>query len=921
VDGTPVRVEYPGAPDSTVARFALPRPLPPGDSVVVRFAWEARPSTVPRRQGRRGRQWDFAQWYPKVAVYDRGGWQANALRPAGEFYGEFGDFDVSLTLAGDQVVGATGVPVEGDPGWERARRWGEARLQRDAYAGTDSSGAAPDAARETGSATPPASGMRTVRFVARGVHHFAWTTSPDFRYEGGVHDGRVAIHVLYRPGDEPSWGSGQAVRRTAFALRWLEELYGRYPYPQVTNVHRIEGGGTEFPMLVMDGSASQGLILHEVGHIYSYGLLANNEWRSGWMDEGLTSYQTGWAQGTTAPERARAGGAMLPAPRAGYAARALRPAASEAGDISQILLDLNGLAEPIGTVGHEFGEFAIYNAMVYGRAERMFGALRDVVGDTAFRAFLRTYYDRWRFRHVDERAMRRAAEDASGRALGWFFEQWVHRTGLIDYALEEAGSRPDGGAWVTRARVVRRGEYRHPVPVGARTADGWVIARADPMRDEQWVELRTATPPEEVRLDPQRVVLDWDRRNDVPGRWPLPRAAAIALDLPFLDQSLRDRAVLALAPIAWYSTPGGLALGLRERFHYLGLVDRGEFGIGVSARVPSTRAARPGGGPVTDEASALTRLQLWWSLENPRLGRRPLVGLRLGAAALDGHAKADVRMRWDASPLRVARGPRRAHALALTVSGADRAWLDPLRWGPWRSAVDAGYEATISHTDPDRPRARLALLGGYAFDALTPGLRNETFGRAEGEWRVQRRFGGERRALGALRLYGAAHLGEPPLQRSVGIASRDGVESFGNHLLRGRGAPLAREDVHYVELGGAGLRGYSPLLRLGDGGRVLAANAETGYVLWRPRSGRPRPEVHAVLFGDAAWLGERREGASALADAGLGVAVRGMLWDRDVRLRLDFPLVVRHPALAVGADAADGRRARFRWMFSFRDLW
>ncbi|MDQ3997149.1 MAG: hypothetical protein M3303_09035, partial [Gemmatimonadota bacterium] len=116
VNGVAVRVEYPGAPDSTVARFALPRPLRPRDSVRVTFEWEARPSTVPRRQGRRGRHWDFAQWYPKVAVYDRGGWQHNALRPAGEFYGEFGAYDVTLVVRDDQVIGATGVPVSGDPG-------------------------------------------------------------------------------------------------------------------------------------------------------------------------------------------------------------------------------------------------------------------------------------------------------------------------------------------------------------------------------------------------------------------------------------------------------------------------------------------------------------------------------------------------------------------------------------------------------------------------------------------------------------------------------------------------------------------------------------------------------------------------------------------------------------------------------------
>ena len=82
---------------------------------------------------------------------------------------------------------------------------------------------------------------------------------------------------------------------TIAALQWLEYVFGPYAYPQMTNLHRIEGGGTEFPMMMMNGSASQGLILHEGGHIFAHGILANNEWRSGWLDEGLTSYVSSWA--------------------------------------------------------------------------------------------------------------------------------------------------------------------------------------------------------------------------------------------------------------------------------------------------------------------------------------------------------------------------------------------------------------------------------------------------------------------------------------------------------------------------------------------------------------------------------------------------------------------------------------------------
>src|SRR5881398_3244877 len=256
--GREVRPDYPYAPDSTIAHWTLVRPLVPGDSLVVEVEWQARPSTVPRRQGRRGRRFDFAQWYPKVVVYDKYGWEDHPLYPAGEFYGEFASYDVSLDLAADQVVGATGVPIDGDPGWQKAAVGvGRIDYQRDWYG----------ARRHDGTSArcgAVAAGRKCVRFYADSVHHFAFSMNPDYRYEQGRYKD-VVVHVLYQPGDSATWGKGIAVKGTEIALAWLDSLYGKFAWPQITNVHRIEGGGTEFPMMIMDGSAGLGLIVHAVG--------------------------------------------------------------------------------------------------------------------------------------------------------------------------------------------------------------------------------------------------------------------------------------------------------------------------------------------------------------------------------------------------------------------------------------------------------------------------------------------------------------------------------------------------------------------------------------------------------------------------------------------------------------------------------
>ena len=496
VDGVPVVVEYPGAPDSTVARFTLPKPLRPGQTAVVTFAWEARPSTTFRRQGRKGRHYDLAQWYPKVAVYDRGGWEQNALVPAGELYGEFGDFRVALILADDQVVSATGVPVAGDPGWERAKRGGTVSLLQRAAYGPPASAMVP--------AAPAA--MRTVVFEAKNVHHFVWSTDPEYRYEGGTYVrprprtrpeyriwDTVAVHAFYRPGDDTTWGRGVVVQRTIDALTWLEETYGPYAYPQMSAVHRLDGGGTEFPMVMHNGSASFELILHEGGHIFTYGILANNEWRSGWMDEGLTSYQTSWRLGETPQEVARSAMSRDP--------RWMAPVPSEA--VLQQRARFIASAEPLSTNSEVFRSFNVYNAMVYTRAEQMYGALRDVIGDAYFSAFLKDYYSRWALKHVDRLAMLATVERNVGRPMGWFFDQWLDTAGEVQYAMKEViTSQKRANEWVTTARLVRVGAYRHPMPVGVRTATGWTFVRSDPMRDDQRVTITTTEKPELVRLDP-----------------------------------------------------------------------------------------------------------------------------------------------------------------------------------------------------------------------------------------------------------------------------------------------------------------------------------------------------------------------------------------------------------------------------------
>jgi len=477
----PLRWSYPGTPDSTVVEIPLLDPLEPGEEVTLQLDWVARPSTLCRRQCRGGRQYDFAQWYPRIAPFDEDGWEAHALYPQGEFYGSFGSYDVMLDLAADQVVGATGVVLSGDPGW------GVEPTQQDFY------GDRPGAEQRLGLLQiSPSPGRKRVRFYAEDVHHFAWTTSPDYIHEGGEiapADGRdrpIELHVLYRPGDEDQWADGQALERMTFALEFLEDRFGPFLWPQLSNVHRLEGGGTEFPMMTMNGGASPGLIMHETSHQYAHGIFANNEWKEAWLDEGFATFLTNWAFEDRAPGIWRQSRDRM--------------AETEAG----------GFAKPISTASELFESFGRYNYMAYSRGSFVFQMLRGLVGEQTFRAILREYYDRWALHHVTEASFRTTAEDVSGKNLDWFFKQWLHATATLDYAIGKVEQERTARGWRTRVEVRRAGDAWMPVTLRVGGED----RRLESRDRSQTVEFDTAERPTEALLDPDGFILDSSPAND-----------------------------------------------------------------------------------------------------------------------------------------------------------------------------------------------------------------------------------------------------------------------------------------------------------------------------------------------------------------------------------------------------------------------
>lgn len=904
VGGVPTLVDYPGAPDSTVVHLRLPRPLAPHDSITIDFAWEGRPSTVFRRQGRRGRTYDFAQWYPKVAVYDRGGWKPNPLIPAGELYGEFGTYDVTLVARNDQVFAATGVPVSGDPGWARVSKTGVPWSAGRAYGGV-----------AAGPVIIAPAGERAVRFYAENVHHFAWSASPDYIYEGGVYlrrdaTGRrfatfdtVAVNVLYKPEDDTTWGGGRALQRTLDALAWLERIYGPYAYPQITNVHRLDGGGTEFPMMIMDGSASYGLILHELGHVYTYGILANNEWRSAWLDEGLTEYQSRWAQKLTPQDD------QVFEPRrlgAGYRANATTMAKDDTTDFDMLRLELTRRSEPIGRNAADFSEFGVYNQMVYNRAAVMYGHLRDLMGDSVFTAFLRDYYDRWALRHVDERAMRASAERVYGKDLRWFFDQWVHGTGLLNYGMGADTTVGSPAGYVTRVRVTKHGDLRHPMPVGIHTPAGWTIVRSKVEMDDQWVDITTTAKPDSIALDPLHTTWDWDWRDNTEEAWVgTIHAPDVVVDWPFLEQHNRTRTIVALAPRLWYSEPQGLIGGVGARTNYIGLTDLHEVLVGFASR-----DGRAGG--VT--TSLQSRLQFRAQADDVYLApfmTRPLMGVGASIAFLDGIARGTVSRRWNLSPFVYANGPKIGATATISGTYPGESILLPEQWDNAHVTELSGLVHVIAPSLGDSSLNTVTIDAGVGYAAARdPSARSRGYGRILASMENVTHLTLGQRIL-TIRL-NAGFAPNAPRQRSIFASSRDPFETFSNNYFRPRGALFKQPDITVIPLGGARMRGFSPLLALD---RVISGNFDAAqhFRTWTGPFGRL--SLWAGPFADigtatAASTSPANLTEHLLVDAGVGIVVRGKFYDRDIRIRLDAPLIVNRP---VTPASLGGLPSAIRW--------
>jgi len=478
----------------TLARVELPTPLASGAAVELELAWHM---TIPEygygRTARDGTLYEVAQWYPRAAVYDDvSGWNVEPFLGAGEFYQEYGDFQVTLTVPARYLVAATGTIENAEDVLTAAQR------ERLALASRSENAVAVVTEDEAlAGRRALARGTKTWRFSAQNVRDFAFAMAPDFRWDASTWDG-ILIQTFYRPEAE-LWQ--EANRMSWVTIKHFSERLRRYPWPHATT---IEGPieGMEYPMLtfVPRGTSREELywvLTHEFGHEW-YPMIVNSKERlHPWMDEGFNTFiDIGSVQEYFAGE-----------------------AYGDTIDVQPLhLYPLHALPGQEQAIALPPDEHYDLFWAAYFKPALMLHLLRtEVLGPERFDRAFSEYTHAWSFRHPTPADFFRFMEDASGTPLDWFWRGWIYSTARLDQTIERVTAAADGSQ--TEIHLRSRGEMLMPLELRLTFAGGaletvrlpvemWKLGRDFVYRGVGNRELVAA------EIDPRGVYPDDDRSNN-----------------------------------------------------------------------------------------------------------------------------------------------------------------------------------------------------------------------------------------------------------------------------------------------------------------------------------------------------------------------------------------------------------------------
>jgi hypothetical protein len=458
VNGQPAKLE-PDPLNPDIVKLMLPQPLAAGATATISTPFRVQIPGSFSRLGHVGQSYQISQWYPKPAVLDRRGWHPIPYLSQGEFYSEFGSFDVTITLPGNYTVGATGELQNPD---EKARLAGLALAtvtkKTKADFGTDMS--FPASAPST----------KTLRYVQDRVHDFAWFADKRFNVLQSsvtLPSGRTVESMVLFTNKEPlKWIKG--LQDVNDALTYYSKWVGEYPYASATAVDgALVAGGMEYPMVTV---TQPGAVVHEVGHNWFYGILGSNERDFPWMDEGVNSYTEGRVSALdTTRFNSLSPFVKVPQIRNIFGLENLPTSALT--QVPYQVLASRALDQPVQ--GPTSADYTIlnYGTVVYQKTASLLQYLAGYLGQEKFDQAMHLYYQRWQFKHPYPEDMQAVFEESTGQKLGWFFQGMLTNTQQYDADIFAIASFPD----VIKVLVTTDSPTPWAVPVSSVDANNKIL--------------------------------------------------------------------------------------------------------------------------------------------------------------------------------------------------------------------------------------------------------------------------------------------------------------------------------------------------------------------------------------------------------------------------------------------------------------
>jgi len=406
-----------------ICRLMLNESIQPGDTIIISTPFFVKIPGSFSRLGHKGQAYQITQWYPKPAVYDRYGWHPMPYLDYGEFYSEYGSFDISITLPRNYVVAATGnLMTPGELAWLNGKI-------------TDT----------TAVHYFPASDkmFKTIRYTEKNIHDFAWFADKRYRVLKGevvLPDSRkITTWAMFTAQQAEQWKN--AIEYINDAIKYYSSWYGNYPYNNCSAVYgALEAGGAmEYPTITVVGNTHnstvlENYIMHEVGHNWFYGILGFNERKYPYLDEGINTFSEFRYMTTKYPDLKLHdflfGKQSL--------ARILNIDELPYGlyhEYAYLLSARQNLDQPLN-LNSELYTPMNYGMMIYDKSALAITYLMQYLGEKKFDSIMQKFYQQWQFKHPGPDDLQKIFEENCEEDLSWLFDDLIAGTKKINYAVK-----------------------------------------------------------------------------------------------------------------------------------------------------------------------------------------------------------------------------------------------------------------------------------------------------------------------------------------------------------------------------------------------------------------------------------------------------------------------------------------------------